>query len=52
MSDRDDDVWESPRSDDRHFIRDSFGIICLLGALLIFVVVMDPGLGLLLLHML
>lgn len=51
MTDRDDDVSQAEPSEDRNFIRDSFGMICLLGAFLIFVVVMAPMLGPLLLHM-
>lgn len=50
MTDWDD--AEDQRPKDRHFIRDAFGMICLLGVFLIFLVVMIPALGPLLLDVL
>ncbi len=53
QDDREDDVWDiAQRPEDHHLVRDVVGLTCLLGAFLIFVIVMAPALGSLLLRLL
>jgi hypothetical protein len=49
-TDPDDDLAEDPGSEDRSFIRDAFGLVCLLGVFLVFLAVLIPPLSSLILR--